>query len=291
MTTAREQLGKELARARMLAGLSGRAMADRLGVSQSTLSRMENGRAAVSIPQVRIWASATGVDSPTSGRLLELVEAAYGEALPWQSTIGERGFHLQDGVRDREAAARTIEQFQPTAVPGLLQTAAYATALFPLVLEDDVQHDHAAAVAGRMRRQEILYQPGRRFEFMLHESAFTGFQPGGANIMAGQIDRIAQLATLPSIWLGLLPAGPIPGAPINNFVIFDDHVDDTPPYVEVELIHGESLLRDPDIVETYRRQWNRWRDSCLVGRDAVERIRHVLGKFEFESLGGATNHA
>ena len=78
----REQLGAELEHLRRLAGRSGRALAGVLSISQSTISRVESGKALLSRDEVDAWADATAADAATRDRLLALVDAALGRRRP-----------------------------------------------------------------------------------------------------------------------------------------------------------------------------------------------------------------
>ena len=57
--TLRQQLGAQLHRLRDLAGVSGRELAPQVGISQSTLARIEAGDRAPSLPEVIAWCIAT----------------------------------------------------------------------------------------------------------------------------------------------------------------------------------------------------------------------------------------
>lgn len=61
----REQLGRELEHLRKLAGLSGRALAGMLPISQSTISRAESGKTLLSRDEVSAWTDATSADTET----------------------------------------------------------------------------------------------------------------------------------------------------------------------------------------------------------------------------------
>ena len=75
----RSQLGAELRRIRMLAGLSGRELAQAAGLSQSTVSRAERGESVLSLPEVTAWADTTGLPGDRRAVLLALAEAAVNE--------------------------------------------------------------------------------------------------------------------------------------------------------------------------------------------------------------------
>ncbi len=90
------------------------------------------------------------------------------------------------------AAARLIRNFQPTVIPGLLQTAEYTRSVLAL----GKTTDRAAALAARLERQQVLHEPGRRFEFVISEQVLR-WAPGPL-AQAGQIDRLLSLMTLES---------------------------------------------------------------------------------------------
>jgi transcriptional regulator with XRE-family HTH domain len=247
--------------------MSGREMARRTGVSQPTMSRIDRGMALPSMQVVRTWLDACGADSDTRDRVLALAEAAHGETRPWRSLFDEE-LHLQTQAQRRDAAAARIRNFQPTVLPGLLQTAAYAQAILGLGRSKDV----AAAVATRLQRQQVLHEPGRRFEFVVAEHVLRW--PPAPGALAGQADRLLALATAPSIEIAILPDTVSAGAvPWHNFVIREP-ADGGPTTVSTELVLGaQDDIADPDSVAIFERLWEQlWAAAAHAG-EAVELIR------------------
>ncbi len=163
----RRQVAAELRRIRQRAGLSTYQIAGQLGISQSNVSKIENGRISVSVPNARAWGRAAGLDGEELERLVERAELARTEVVTRRSVARRGGFATkQRQFGALEATARTILNFQPTGVPGLLQVAAYAHSVFARRLDE---HEAAAAVAARIARQELLYDGTRRFDFVLTE--------------------------------------------------------------------------------------------------------------------------
>jgi len=80
----RRQLGLALRELRHAAGLTSVQLAERLGVAQSTISRLERGRQLASPEQVDRWAAATAATAEQHGSLDELAEAAATEAVAWR---------------------------------------------------------------------------------------------------------------------------------------------------------------------------------------------------------------
>lgn len=262
----RSRLAKELLRLRDLAGMSGREMARRTGVSQPTMSRIDRGLALPSMQVVRTWLDVCGTDSDTRDRVLALAEAAHGETRPWRSLFDQE-LHLQTQAQRRDAASTRIRNFQPTVLPGLLQTAAYAQAILALGRSEDV----AAAVATRLQRQQVLHEPGRRFEFLLAEHVLRW--PPAPGALAGQTDRLLSLATAPSIEIAILPDTVSPGVvPWHNFVLREP-ADGGPTTVSTELVLGaQDDITDPESVAVFEHLWERVWAAATHGREALELI-------------------
>jgi transcriptional regulator with XRE-family HTH domain len=268
-TRLHRQLAAELAMQRRLSGLSGRDMAKRLGVSQPTVVRIEHAEhAPPSLPVVQAWLDAVNANPESRERATALTEAIHLQTVRWPALLADRT-HLQDEVRQRELESVLVQNFQPTVIPGLLQTASYTQALLPLT-DISGKLDHAATLAGRLERQQVLYESGRQFQFLITEATLT-WSPAD-NLLDGQLDRIAQLCTLPTVDIAVLPARVQVATPWHNFVIHTV-AGDTSSYVTTELIHGIQRLGDGEEVQLYRRLWDRMRNAAITGVDAVQLIR------------------
>lgn len=279
MTAFRAQLGRELKHLREFAGLSGRDLAARirdsgLDMSQSKVSRIESGTATVIRPEVQAWADATNAAPGTRERLIELAEAAFTELAAWRSAVRADTRHVQDQVRAREATAHTVRNFQPTVIPGLLQTPEYAHWMIPLADIAGVV-DHAASAAARLERQPALFDTDRRFEFLIGECALHWNPAPAMEVLVAQLDRVASLAAMDSVHIGVLPIdGQGVATPWSNFVIYEG--DET--FVMVELIHAGLRIADPEDVELYRGLYDRLWKRAAKGSDAVALIQRVVAE-------------
>lgn len=269
----RKRLGAELRKQRKLAGLSGRSLAARIGVSQAKLSRIELGAAVPSLPEVRAWASTVDASDDTLAHLTALTETALTDVEAWRDVFEPGLPRLQQGVQEAEATSRTVRSFQPTLVPGLLQTAEYARRVFTLVDVTGGQ-DYQAAVAQRLDRQQTLYDTTRHFEFLLTEAVLR-WRPGPPSVLAAQLDRIASVATLDNVTLGIIPFDTEASAvPWHGFTLYEDRGDHDP-YVAVEAQHAYITVSDPRDVDFYRAQLARLREMALAGDDAREFLASV----------------
>jgi transcriptional regulator with XRE-family HTH domain len=269
------RLAEELRRIRSIAGMSGRVLAEKIEISQSKVSRIEAGVSVPSLPEVRAWAEAVHASEETWQLLSALTETVHTSVSRWRTRLGDRT-HLQDDVAAKERAAGRIRTFQPSVVPGLLQTADYARRVFDMFQEPPYGPDQLAkAVAARGERQLLLYDPSRSFDFLITEGALR-WRPGSPASLAAQIDRIASLSTLENVTVGVLPLTARAAVPHSHaFTIYEPVGDEGDPSVNVELVHASlDVFRESD-VGAFRRRWASLDQAALHG-DAARGFLHNL---------------
>lgn len=276
MARARQQrrrFGGDLRRVRRLSGLSGEALAQRIGITSSTLSRIENGLGRLlTAAEIAAWIRHTDATADDAERLHALHAAALNEMDTWRDAIAASP-DLQDVASRMDRASRWHRRYAPTVIPGLLQTAEYARRVLTL---GDVtgRQDVPAAVAGRMERQQILYESDRRFDFLVAAGALQWPLPAAA--VAGQVDRLTSMDSLDNVTIGIIPTtAPATGIGWHQFVIYDDMIGDDDPFVYVELVHGDTrLFAQPDLAG-YLTLYGRLAENALFGADAVALIRRI----------------
>ncbi|GAA1608003.1 helix-turn-helix transcriptional regulator [Nonomuraea maheshkhaliensis] len=253
--TKRQRLAGELRRLRDLAGISGRDLAHRIGISQSKVSRIESGSVVPSLPEVTAWGEAVEAPTPTREFLADLTQAAFTEMHTWREAL-QRQTHLQDEIREQEDQAHVVRVYQPTIVPGLLQTAEYARRVFSLFDPPYSEGDLPMVVAARLQRQLALYDESRTFEFLITEAALR-LRPGTPRLLLAQLDRVASLSTLENVRIGLIPQdGEALVCPSNGFTLYESDGSAGDSFVEVEVTHMRLTVRDADDIATYHRQWS-----------------------------------
>ncbi len=113
-----------------------------------------------------------------------------------------------------------MRNFQPTVVPGLLQTPEYAHYVIPRADIENVM-DRDAAAAARLRRQQALFTGERRFEFLISEAALH-WPRSTRELLTTQLERIVALAPLEAVSVAVLPLGePVDAVPFHGFVIYE----------------------------------------------------------------------
>ncbi|MET8627237.1 helix-turn-helix transcriptional regulator [Kitasatospora sp. NPDC004669] len=242
---------------RKRAGLSGVQLARRVSMSQSKISKIETGRVTPSLVDVELIVRALDAPPELIAQVTALARIANTE---WQDARALRRKGLDKKQVELAALERNSHEFRyflPTMITGLLATPEYiraSLATFP--------GDHSKAIAKKLERQAVLYEPAKRFNFILTEQACR-WPLVSAQAMAMQIDRLASVSRLPNVRLGIIPmAGHMPWAPLNVFTIYDASL------ATVEVSTGALVFRDPRDIQEYLDEFQIFDGYSLWGEDA-----------------------
>ena len=168
-------------------------------------------------------------------------------------------------MADMDRSAAEILHFQPSVIPGLLQSESYARRVLTF---GDVSGRGGidAAVKARMTRQSILREPGRRFDYVLTEGALR-WRPGPKAMMEEQFGRLLAAAALPGVTLSIIPFDREARAVYSHgFAVF--RIPEVPSYsLRATPKKISSLTRDD--VDAYERIFSLLRESALTGTEAA----------------------
>lgn len=196
----RLHLGRILRELREEAGLSLEVAAPALDWSSSKLSRIENGRQGVDVHGVRTMMDVYGVVGSQWDELLDLTRS-----------VSEKGWWRAYGLDDKgyvplEAEATFIREATAAFVPGLLQTDAYAKAVFAATLQRRSEIELENLTAIRTRRQERLTSAEDPLELIaVVDEAVLRRPVGGPAVMRAQLAHLAEAAALDRVTLQVLP--------------------------------------------------------------------------------------
>lgn len=272
MPNAREQLGQRLLVLRKKAGIDQATMAERLGVSQAQVSRIETAQRTAHRATVEAWVDALEFNDPNeAATLLELVEQAGTEVTPWRKLQADDWDSHQRRYEDLERAATLVRIYQPSVVPGLLQTAGYAEWLLRegvKVPEDQL----ARAVNARVRRGRlVLEQHELRLEAVIAEHVLRQSFANRKERLS-QMTHLQQAAYLPSVDLGILPTRTaMPQGWGHSFVLLEMPAADESVIV-IELEHDEVRVTDPARVTRYREQFEFYQQHAVRDPDEVVQL-------------------
>ncbi|MYV67835.1 helix-turn-helix domain-containing protein [Streptomyces sp. SID2131] len=262
-------LGKILKVLRRNAGLSQSELADLVHCSEDLISSVERG---VRTPQPDFLVRVDPVVN--AGGVLKAAADDVREAL------ARARVRHPDWFRDfahEEAKAVALHYYEVQAVPGVLQTPAYAHSLFehsrPLLDEATIEK----RVADRISRQVLLDQwPAPTISFVL-EAAVLLRPFGGPEVHREQLFRILEVARRRTIELQIMPQDkpehPYLGAP---FTLITAKGRREVAYTE---IYGHSrLITDPEEVRMYTERYGIIRAQALTKRESLDWIEKLLGE-------------
>ncbi|PSK96329.1 helix-turn-helix protein [Murinocardiopsis flavida] len=218
----RARLAHALRAARRRRGLGGVEAGTHAGMSQSKISKIERGLLLPSADDVGALCRVYEVGAEQRDELLALVRGLREEASA--RVIMSRGVAgFQRRVERLEAAASLVRGFQPTMVPGLVQTPAYARCVFGSPAGASLSPEEVdAAVAARGDRREAVGDGPTRFRLVLTEGALR-WHAGSPAIMADQVQAIADAASLENLDVGLIPwTTPVGLFPRHGFHLYDE---------------------------------------------------------------------
>ena len=248
------QFGRRLRGLREDARLTGKDLAVRLGWAQSKISRLENGKQTATLEDVEAWAQVVRVSAEQYDALVAELRGMRFEYASWKHQLRSGTARRQRANLPLEANAAVVRVFVPDMVPGLLQTAEYARHVFArLVNLHGIPNDINEGVRTRIRRQQVLYDPAKRFRFLLTEAALR-YRICPPAVHRGQLDRVLAVAGLDTITLAIIPfTATLPVVPSHAFTMFDDTL------VLVETIGAELAFRASEekvlYADVFERLW------------------------------------
>lgn len=231
-TVRRRRLGQELRRLRELKGMTVEEVADKLLVSQSKISRLENGRRSISQRDVRDLCGVYEVeDQRVIDGLMQMAKDSRQQG--WWHAFGDIPYSVYIGL---ETDAASLRVYEPQVVPGLLQTRAYAEAMITGALPETAQSDIDKRVQVRMRRQERINssEAPLRLWAVLDEAALKRVV-GGRQLMIEQLEYLVEMSQLPHVTVQVMPfsMGAHPGVNGQYAVLeFPDAADSSVVYIE-----------------------------------------------------------
>jgi transcriptional regulator with XRE-family HTH domain len=267
-TIRTRELGEGPRRAMERAGLDQKGAAEKLGWSQSRVSRLLSGKRGGIEVDVSAFLAVAQVTGAEQERLLKICRE--------QNTPGwlqQHGTRLPQQLRtliDHENKALTIDAFEPTLVPGLLQTTDYARALIREAgtMPVDETEDRVAA---RLGRQSLFgRERPARFTFYIHEFVLR-LPVGGPAVMLEQLQHLLRKATRPYLTLRVVPAalgGHAAAAGAFRLMEFAEFR----PVVYLESETTSLFLEKPEEIAAYRRILGLLAQTALGERESAELI-------------------
>ncbi|MDB1087122.1 helix-turn-helix transcriptional regulator [Streptomyces sp. ACA25] len=278
-TVRRRRLGQELRRLREDRGMTAEEVADRLLVSQSKISRLENGRRSISPRDVRDLCEVYDVDDK---KLVESLMQMARESRQqgWWHAFAELSptYSVYIGL---EMDASSLRVYEPQVVPGLLQTPAYASAVIRGALPEVTVEDVDRRVQVRLRRQQRILESRRplRLWAVVDEAALRR-AVGAPATMAEQLKHLVEVSRLPHVTLQVMPfsSGAHPGVNGQYAILeFPETTDSSVIYLEG--VTSDLYLEKPHDVQNYSVMYEHLRAQALSPEQTREFIDGITAGY------------
>ncbi|MCP3787904.1 helix-turn-helix domain-containing protein [Micromonospora sp. A3M-1-15] len=176
---------------------------------------------------------------------------------------------------EAERQAQQLRCYQPSLIPGLLQTENYARAL--IRCDDAINDDEVdRRLSVRMDRQNIFQQPNPpKFVAVIEESVLRRADEGFRGLMVQQLDYLVECAEQPHISVHVIPAEvSVHVGLVGPFVLARGDDGGWIGHLETQL-GGMVVDRDEDLAILLSR-WESVRSEALPHRQSIELVKEVM---------------
>ncbi|MCX4762905.1 helix-turn-helix transcriptional regulator [Streptomyces sp. NBC_01275] len=276
-TVRRRRLGQELRKLREDKGMTAEQVAERLLVSQSKISRLENGRRSISQRDVRDLCGVYEVeDQRMVDSLMEMAKDSRQQG--WWHAFGDIPYSVYIGL---ETDAESLRVYEPQVVTGLLQTRAYAEAIIQGALPETSVDEIEKRVQVRMKRQErITAENGPLRLWVVLDEASLRRVVGSRLVMREQLEHLTEVTRLPQVTVQVLPfdVGAHPGLNGQYTILeFTDAADSSVVYIEG--VTSDLYLEKAHDVQQYSVMYEHLRAQALSVEQSRQTIEEVAKEY------------
>lgn len=258
----------ELIERRRRLGFTQESLAHEVGVSPFTVAQWERGNVTPRPRYRPVLASALRVGVADVERLLDpegaIVLNGHSVA-PWFS-------HYESLVH----AASKLCEVEVVALPGLLQTKAYAEVIERAGEEALIDAHVSERVEVRIARQAVLREePSPLHLVAVMPERLLRDEVGGPDIMVEQLDHLLETVQLPNVDVLVLPPDGRDACAISAFELLTKPGADSPFMVCTFDVGGARYHEDPNLVQRFMSRFAHLAAVALPPEETTNRIRQI----------------
>jgi len=277
-TVLRMILGTQLRRLREAADVTPDQAGYEIRASRSKISRMEHGRVGFKDRDVADLLTLYGITDEQM-RVRMLASVRHANAPGWWSKYGDLLPDWFEEYLGLEGAASVIRTFELQFVHGLFQTEAYARAVTLLGHKTAPAGEIDRRVSLRLKRQDIVTSPEPPQVWSVMDEAVLRRSVGGRAVMRTQLERLAEVASLPQVTIQVVPfGGGGHAAAGGSFTILRFAEPELPDVVYIEQLTSALYLDGREDVDHYREVMNELSTQALT----PDRTARVLAEITRE---------
>ncbi|MEV5952574.1 helix-turn-helix transcriptional regulator [Streptomyces sp. NPDC051987] len=268
-SSPRALLGAELRHARERKGLSQAELGQRLFVSGSFIGQLEAGTRRMQPEYARLLDEALETDDFFQRNCEAAAKSRYPD-------------HFAEAA-EAEARATAISQYAALLIPGLLQTRAYAEAVFRAYKPTAPEQVIEELVSARMGRTHLLDDPTVPLLWAVIDEAALRRPTGGPSVMAEALHHLAGLIRRRRVIVQVLPFRAGAHASLDGPLKLMEFTDG-PPLSFVEAPDVGRLLDDPAVVARHAQMFKLLLAASLSPSDSLVLIESAAQDYEHEEL-------
>ena len=267
----RRRLAAELRALREERGLTADRLSKLIHQSRMKISKLENAHIRPDLAEVM---KILDILEVTGDKWNEIVRIARDAAeRGWWDSYGDTMGDRQRLYADIESGAKTIREYQPGAIPGILQTPDYTWALIGHAkAEGPINYLPERLVEARLQRQRTVLRPdGPEYEVILDEVGLRRFSVL-PEVMRAQLHHVIKLAeTEPRVTIRVFPlvTGMVASLmPRSQLILFSFPDPSDPPMTVAANVSADLVHTEPDEVARYLRRYQYVRNTALSEQDS-----------------------
>ncbi|MBK8078306.1 MAG: helix-turn-helix domain-containing protein [Kineosporiaceae bacterium] len=274
----RLDLAARLRELRLASDLSIESVAAELMCSQAKISRMETGGRGIQARDVRDLCRFYGVDSDLRDQLIRMATEA--KRRGWWQDYGSLDEQTQTYV-GLESAASSLSIVETRAIPGMLQTRAYAHLILSGVRGQSTNAEIEEIVATRERRAERVARGEVLLRAILDQATLERTF-GRFDVLLEQVELLIARSTLPNVTIQILPFDALPSPAVESsftYLTFANH--NVPDVVFIEGRSENAFIDKERISQDYRADFEAASQIAATTSDSREwliRRRVALSK-------------
>ncbi|MFE1771241.1 helix-turn-helix domain-containing protein [Streptomyces sp. NPDC059008] len=178
-----------------------------------------------------------------------------------------------------EKKASRILDYSASLVMGILQTEAYARAIFRASHPREDAKLIEGRVAARLRRSELFEQDKPPLLWVIMHEACLRTDVGGADAMPGQLEYLLTAVASPHIELQVLPYSA--GAPAVHMPFTLLTFEDSPSVLYADGPQGGKLYDSAETVASHTDSYDRLRANALSPERSLTLIKSLLKEYRW----------
>lgn len=272
-TVRQQRLGIELRKMREHVGVTPKTLAATIGTDLPKISQMENGKSGISAERLRVWARTCGrIEGPYLDALLAMTQDR--RKYWWDGYRGRLPSGIID-IAEMEHHAESLTILHTSFIPGLLQTPAYASAVFARLRPALPGPEAEARTAFRIQRQRLFTERPKPYTAFIHESALR-MQFGGPVVLREQLRSLLRDSERPGVEIRTIPfsVDTFPGSGESLYLACGPVPElDT---VQIDLSQGPKFVHTDVDLQTYREIKTETEAIALDPVESRDFIRAIL---------------